>query len=337
MIELKAAYFDGKTSAAHTVQVQVLEDALLILGEAPQKVSRENFRIMSPLRNCPLVIELKDGVRIEVDPKDYDYEQIKSLLKSKGRWLYWFENNLLSVFASLLLVVVGAVFLVQVVLPKFSEAIARKVPQTWAKSLDETIVEQLDGKFFAASELTEERQDELLKYLNQNIEGSQNILLRKLGIPNAFALAGNTMIISDELVTAMEQDEEILAVALHEDGHLKKRHVLSMLISSSALSAAAFVVLGDMVGATEWFLNFGVFLVSAKYSRGFEKEADAFAITSLKSLNLSPACFKEALLNIDKAYTSKLFKENSLFNYISSHPDIRDRVGKISDESCGQL
>ena len=43
MIELKAAYFDGKTAAAHSVRVQVLEDALVILGEAPQKIDRKNL------------------------------------------------------------------------------------------------------------------------------------------------------------------------------------------------------------------------------------------------------------------------------------------------------
>ncbi len=336
MIELKASYFDGKTSGARNVTVQLSQKSILIQGGVDVQIPREQLRILNPMQNCPLIIEIKDGARLEIDPRDYSYDQIKSFAGSRNRLVYWLETNLISVLVSAFLIIVGAVYVVQVVLPRFSVVIAEKVPQSWANALDNTIVEQLDGRLLAPTVLPMARQQELLKFLRQKINTPPKILFRKLQMPNAFALAGNTMIISDELVETMDQDEEILAVALHEMAHLKKRHVLSMLISSSALSALAFVVIGDMVGTTEWILNIGVFLVGAKYSRSFEKEADAWALASLEALHLPASCFKEALLHLEKAYSSKVFKQSTLLNYLSSHPGIDERVGKIKGEACEQ-
>lgn len=334
MTQLLATYFDGKTSGSKNVQVQILEGSIVILGDAPQPYRRDQIRIVSPMSYCPLVIELYDGGRLEIDPKNYQFDQVKSLISSQGKLLNWFEANYFGALSCLVFVVVGIALIVQLVLPIFSETVAAKVPQKWANTLDKTIVEQLDGRYFTPTELPNERQEELLSYFKKNIKPMPQILFRELDVPNAFALAGNTIIISDKLVASMEKDEEILAVALHEMAHLKKRHVLSMLISSSALSVLSFVIIGDMVGTTEWILNMGVFLISAKYSRSFEQQADQLALESLYRLNLSATCFKDALLNLQKAYSALKIKQLGVFDYLSSHPGIDERVEKINGPDC---
>ncbi len=337
MIELRATFLDGKTSQARDVKLRVLNHSIVIVDGDERTLAQGQYRAMIPTKNGPLIIELVDGGRLEVESGYYHFEQIRNLFTSGSRFVYWLESHSLGVVLSLISVVLGLVFLVQVVLPKLSGSLAARVPQEWANSFDKILVEQLDSKYFSPSKLSPERQQQLTDYLREHIDPRIKILFRELELPNAFALAGNTIIIGDELVEAMSQDEEILSVVFHEEAHLKNRHVLSTIFSSSVLSGVSFFIIGDMVGTTDTILNMGVFLVSAKYSRKFEQQADQGAYASLKRTGLSSSCFKQALLDLEKAYKMSTNPKNKLFNYLSSHPQTTERVAGVKDEVCKPL
>lgn len=337
MIEIKAFYFDGKTSEKKHVTVQLSESAAVVLLETPLRYERKEIQAESPMANLPLVLDFKDGSRVEVPPENFKYKEVSFFFSKKSQLLFLLENNWLSFALSFSLFVAIMIFLVQVILPKISEEIAHKVPQKWANKIDTAIVSQLDGPFFSPSTLAKEKQDQVQSYLKSKLTTAPQILFRKLSVPNAFALAGNTVFLGDELIEILHQDEEILAVALHEVGHLKNRHVLSMLISSSALSILGFLIIGDMVGGTEWVLNIGIFLMGAQYSRDYETQADQYAIQELKRQRISPACFKKALKSIEKSHNIREKVEGELLSYLSSHPDTEERVRDIKDVECTTL
>ena len=62
------------------------------------------------------------------------------------------------------------------------------------------------------------------------------IVFRKGGRlgPNAFALPGGTIIFTDEMIMLSEHDDELLAVLIHEIGHVVHRNGMRTIIQDSS-------------------------------------------------------------------------------------------------------
>ncbi len=86
------------------------------------------------------------------------------------------------------------------------------------------------------------------------------------------------IVITDQLIALAGDDREILGVLAHELGHLQKRHALRQLMQSAMLAIAANVFLGDMGDVT----GSAAALLNLRYSRDFEREADAYAISMMR-------------------------------------------------------
>ncbi|TAH12571.1 MAG: hypothetical protein EAZ11_05250 [Curvibacter sp.] len=107
----------------------------------------------------------------------------------------------------------------------------------------------------------------------------------KIG-PNALALPGGTILMTDEMVALVNADTQVLtAVLAHELGHVQQRHGLRMLVQATVLGAVGAVVLGDF---STLLAAVPALLGQAHYSREAEREADAHAVKVLKDAGLSP-------------------------------------------------
>lgn len=337
MIELPAILFDGQTSKAHRVRVQIFPDSIVILYRGELHFSRSQFRALTPMRNCPLIIELEGGARLEIDSKDDDKNQIQALLCGNSRLLYWLETHKVGVATSIIGLIISVWLMIQFGIPQCSLWLANKVPQAWADSADSLFLHQLDKISLAPSTLSSDRQQKLRDFLQTHLGARVQVEFRTMNFPNAFALPGQTIVIGDELIKIMDKDELILAVAFHEQSHLKNRHVLARIISSGALPAFAFLMIGDMVGMTESTFSLGILLISNRYSRDFEREADHDALIALKHAGLAQSCFKEALQNIQSATPLEPAKVPAFFNYLSTHPHIDERISNIDEPPCQSI
>ena len=104
--------------------------------------------------------------------------------------------------------------------------------------------------------------------------------------PNAFALPGGTMVMTDEMVELVGGDDKAITAALaHEWGHVRHRHGLRMLVQATALAGVTSVVLGDF---STLLASVPLLLGQASYSRAAEKEADAEAVRILTAAGISP-------------------------------------------------
>ena len=115
-----------------------------------------------------------------------------------------------------------------------------------------------------------------------------NLVFRASRIgPNALALPGGTLVMTDELVALVDGNTDVLtAVLAHELGHLQHRHGLRMLVQVTLLGTLTSVLLGDF----STVLAGGAALVGqAHYSRNAEREADAAAVRVLRAARISPA------------------------------------------------
>ena len=104
--------------------------------------------------------------------------------------------------------------------------------------------------------------------------------------PNAFALPGGTLVMTDALVELFGADVDVLTgVLAHELGHVHHRHGMRMVVQASLIGLLSSVVLGDF---SSILAAAPVVLGQASYSRDAEREADAFCAKFLKAAGVSP-------------------------------------------------
>jgi Zn-dependent protease with chaperone function len=108
--------------------------------------------------------------------------------------------------------------------------------------------------------------------------------------PNALALPGGTIVITDELIDMAREagplaDDMVVGVLAHELGHVRHRHGMQSLISASVLGMVAGSVIGDYSGA---LAAVPTWVGQAKYSRDAERQADQEALHVMRAAGHSP-------------------------------------------------
>jgi Zn-dependent protease with chaperone function len=188
-------------------------------------------------------------------------------------------------------------------IPAASRGALVLIPQSVDKSIGDIAEKQVDG-MLTPTALSKEEQDAWRKkfadvvakshgpaHPGNNPAPTYKLEFRKFKEgPNAFALPGGTMVMTDELIAlaAKEpalQDHIVLGVLAHELGHVKYRHGMQHLVSSSILGLVATVVWGDfssVIAAVPLWLG------QASYSRDAERQADEESRRIMAAAGLNP-------------------------------------------------
>ena len=150
----------------------------------------------------------------------------------------------------------------------------------------------------------------------------------------------------DTLLNSLDA-EEVESVLAHELGHMKKKHILKLMIKSIALSFLGFAILGYLKNQIPFYIGHGVqtpnnyialtlismvapiytfFLtpLSAFFSRRYEYEADQFAAE-----NASAAKLITALVKMYKDNASTLTPDPLYSKFYYSHPPALERVSHL--------
>ena len=86
-------------------------------------------------------------------------------------------------------------------------------------------------------------------------------------------------------------------------------------------------ITGDVSGSSEIFLSLPVVLTELAYSRGFEREADRYALDYLQANNLRTDHFAHLMRRIDQAAESRQGdSKRKWLSYISTHPLTEERI-----------
>lgn len=150
--------------------------------------------------------------------------------------------------------------------------------------------------------------------------------------PNAFALPGGTIVMTDELVQLVGGDESaIVGVLAHEYGHVKHRHGMRQLVHASVLGAVGSIAFGDYSGV---LAGLPALLGTLGYSRDFERQADDEAIAVLRADGRSPAAMalffeRFAQWRKDKGHGDD--SDSVLGIAFSSHPADAERIARFRD------
>lgn len=182
-------------------------------------------------------------------------------------------------------------------LPWAARTLVALVPLEVDRALGDASLKSVELDSLAPSQLPEARQARLrlafagiVRQAHGDKPPVHQILFRKsrdkgMG-PNAFALPGGTIVVTDELVDLLaDNDDAVLGVMAHELGHVEHRHGMRLFVQSSLLGVLTGWVLGDFSGLMG---TAPVVLGRAAYSRDAEREADAAAVALLKANRISP-------------------------------------------------
>lgn len=291
---LPASYFDGVSARAHPVTLQLDGAVLRITGEGIHRtLAIGDVQWPERTRHGMRVAHLRQGGSVQC--------------ANAAAWDDWYRRNGLRdslvvrmqqswrwVLGSVVALLVIVVAVQQLGLPVAARAVVAMTPLSVDAALGETSLAVIDEHLMRPSKLPAGEQARLRAALTQAANAAPagtvpawQLVFRQSRIgPNAFALPGGTLVMTDELVELVGGDEKVItAVLAHELGHVRHRHGVRLLVQATALSGLAAVVLGDF---STVLAGVPVLLGQASYSREAEREADAEAVRILKAAAISP-------------------------------------------------
>ncbi|WDP89836.1 MAG: M48 family metallopeptidase [Desulfobacter sp.] len=347
MISIKGRYYDGKTSRTVEAALTISADGrrCAVLTPDGTKMETENFsriNISPRLAHTPRYLYFPGGAKFET----HDNEGVDGIMAEAGRgsWtdmVHFLESRMPYVLAALAVLLVFIWGTVRYGVPAASNAIAHCLPASTLSYAGVRTLDFLDKSVFKPSTLDEETKDRILNHfqpvLDAHMDQGIKIIFRQGGRigPNAFALPDGTVIFTDEMVETAQHDDELLAVLLHETGHIIHRHGLRTVIQDSLLGFALLAFTGDVSGSAELFMGLPLFLTQMAYSRGFELEADQYALNGLRRSDIPLHRFADLMDRIEKKMRQK---RNTAGNgkkwtsYLSTHPRMAERLKPFRGE-----
>lgn len=330
MIELDGQLFDGQTSRSRTATLRVWTDGTVRIAVAGSEETLQlpDLEIPARLGNTPRRIRLPNGAIFETP----DNAGADAILADQGRprrhWLHRLESRWDLVLASAVFVLgFGAAFVVWGV-PALARVAAFAVPAETSVWLGEGTLEILD-RTLEPSSLPDARREALRARLDEVAavapgagEYAFRLVFRGGGEfgANALALPSGQIVVTDELVALADADEELVAVLAHEVGHVVHRHALRQAIQSSTLVIAIVLVTGDLSATSGSVAALPTFLAEARFSKEFEREADAYAVGYLDRAGIDEAYFARILRRLDED------SDEGFASFFSTHPNTEERI-----------
>lgn len=295
---LAASYFDGQTARAQAVTLRLVDGGLLVKGDGVERrVDVADVQWPERTRHGVRVAHFTErgslGGSVQcADAVAWDAWRLQN--GQRDSWVVRAQQSWRSVLASVLLLVVLGAAVYQWGLPWAARAVVAMTPLSVDTSLGQASLSAIDDRLMQPSKLPLDEQTRLRAAFSQALSAQPagsvpawQLVFRKSHIgPNAFALPGGTMVMTDEMVELVGSDDKVItAVLAHELGHVRHRHGLRMLVQATALAGVTSVVLGDF---STLLAGVPLLLGQASYSRDAEKEADAEAVRLLKAAGISP-------------------------------------------------
>lgn len=292
---LSATYFDGKTALAHAVELQIVDGVLHIRSsDVAASAALRDVQWPERTRHGKRMAQLMAGGLVQCDDSEaWDHWSRASGL-GESPVVAW-QQSWRRVGAAIVTLVALLVGFQQWGLPLAARGIVALTPLSVDDALGAASLKAIDENLMEPTALTTAQQVVIREAFEQALRAQPaervpawDLVFRKSKIgPNALALPGGTLVLTDELVQLVDGDTRVLtAVLAHELGHVEQRHGLRMVVQASALGAVAGLVLGDfstMLAAVPTLMG------QAHYSRTAEREADAHALEVLTAANIPPA------------------------------------------------
>jgi Zn-dependent protease with chaperone function len=332
MARIAAQWFDGRSARAQPVEVW-LDDAGLHFGD--QLAPRAGLTWPERQRHGQRQILLPGGgVLVFTDGPAFDAWALASG-RHEAAVVGWQQSWCLTLMALVLLLAVLAVGW-RWGLPWAVDHVVALTPVQTERVLGSHVLESLDQALLKPSQLKRAQQQRIEARFAAAIDAAldagampaiQSYTLhfrdggKALG-PNAFALPGGDIVVTDALVELLaDTPDGISGVLAHELGHVQRRHALRHTLRASAVGVVAGFIVGDF---SSLLAGAPALLASQAYSRDFEREADAYARTLLRGAGLDAAVMVVFFERV--ARRADATQGDAISIAISSHPADAERI-----------
>ncbi|MBD3647217.1 MAG: M48 family metallopeptidase, partial [Pseudomonadales bacterium] len=304
----------------------------------PGPIPIKDMEISSRLEEVPRSLRFPDGQQFLTE----DNETIDQLMKAAGMELvqtfsHRLESWIPAVVVSWFGIIVIGFAVVKWGIPALAGSAADYVPEAAEAGIGNDVIAELESRgVLEESRQPAEIHDQVTRYLEEYDDENSSILIRRSDFfgANAFALPGGKVIVTDQLIEMAETREELLAVYLHELGHLHHRHVVKQALQDSFLTLMLVTMTRDLTAATDLAAVIPTMLLSFNYSREFEAEADRYALERMQAAGVDPRHFA----NIVERLVSETQKDEEDWlatKYVSTHPAPEERLAMIGSWGKG--
>jgi Zn-dependent protease with chaperone function len=334
---ISAQWFDGKSARRTKVSLNVSGRTIAVVDETSDAktvlahVPRDLVKVSERIANAPYRIEFPDGA-LAVTSDHAAVERTFKLAPS-AHWLSRMERASWAVVLALVGLFGSLYFAYQYFIPKIATAVAERIPRETETSLGEASMKALDGFMFKKTEIDARQQAAIRNTFDQL---AVRLEFRRMA-PNALAIPGGTIVVTDGLVNLFKGDERTIgAVLAHEIGHIHHRHSLKHLLEGSASALIVGAIAGDVSGVSALVTTAPVILSTLHYTRESEAEADQYAFALLKKIGRSPNDFADAMRRFNvmedcEALRSKDFSNRKRFEKGETPADTEE-----ADEDSGE-
>jgi Zn-dependent protease with chaperone function len=337
MIIINGKYFYGRQPVG--VQAKMAfegREATLIAESISERFISSHLRISPRMETAQRCIALPNGARFVCPDHEY-FDALLREIQSEGPagWLKKHRNLALICVAIFICTLLITNYFV---LPFAINSIAARVPVETEKLLGINAVLSLDNKkWFEPTQIDSDKQ----KTIRAGFSGlcSEPFLKEhfqlefrssKIFGPNAFAFPGGIIIITDDMVNAAQNVEEVLAVLAHEIGHAELRHTMKSLFQNYLIADEPAAVTSDAASPGGSVERLPELLALTKYSREFEAAADEYSFKLLRPKGYSPAAFASIMERIAGRDDGKI----SAFAYARNHPFTARRYRQAIDAAA---
>jgi Zn-dependent protease with chaperone function len=335
-------FFDGRSSRAQPCALVVADQQVHLIraqdGAVLHRIPVQSIQWPERTRHGVRIAQLPGGAQVHaVDSAAWDAWAAVHVPHAQNlvvRWVVRAQQSWRGVVLAfaLLLAVLGAFYVWG--LPLAARGVTSLVPLHVDAMLGNNAMEQMDGRWMQPSTLPRDVQERLTQRFAQAVQTAHpgqvqlyTLLFRKSKIgPNAFALPGGTMVLTDELVTLVNDDNVVLGVLGHELGHVTQRHSMRQLVQVGVMQAVLSLAFGDygtLVTTAPLILG------SMAYSRDAEREADAASIQFMHANKISPLVMVKFFETMRAQQKTKTQKTPLGISIISSHPADEERMQRF--------
>ena len=152
-----------------------------------------------------------------------------------------------------------------------------------------------------------------------------DVTVVKSDVVNAFALPGGYVVVFTGLMKKAESGEEVAGVLSHELNHVLQRHGLERIVKSLGLFTVVAIVLGDQQGLVGMMKQLGIELLTLKFGREQETEADLTGLQLLQRAKIDPSGMIRFFERLSE-------KDEGRMEWLSTHPMSTARAERLKTE-----
>jgi len=206
------------------------------------------------------------------------------------------------------------------------EIAVSRIPVEWEQKLGESAYRDFlthqevmkDGPAVAAL-------GEITQRLTEQISSNPykfDVTVVKSDVVNAFALPGGYVVVFTGLMKKAESGEEVAGVMSHELNHVLQRHGLERIVKNLGLMTVVAIVFGNQQGLVGMMKQFGVELLTLKFGREQETEADLTGLQLLQRAKIDPSGMIRFFERLSE-------KDEGRMEWLSTHPMSTARAERL--------